>query len=200
MVEIYPLMCNRGFRDPSAYVQGSPKVGKGTVIWKWSYIRDTAVIGDDCQIGSWVYIDLGVTIGDRVKIQNKVEVYDGCTIEDDVFIGPGVTFTNVVNPRAFIDRRDEFKPTLVKHHASIGAGAVILCGVTIGEYALVGAGAVITKDVPPYHRILCRQNHDIAVVLPCGCHPVEAEGNILYCPQCKKQYIWKDNLETLEEI
>lgn len=135
---------------PTAVIDPGAIIGEGTRIWHFSHIMPGALIGENCVVGQNAYIDANVRIGNGVKIQNNVSVYKGVTIEDDVFLGPSMVFTNVLNPRAFIERKQEMKPTLVKRGASIGANATIVCGVTIGEYAMIGAGAVVTKDVPAY--------------------------------------------------
>lgn len=134
----------------SARVDDGAEIGEGTKVWHFSHILAGSRVGSRCSIGQNVSIGPDVTIGDGCKIQNNVSVYKGVTLEDDVFCGPSCVFTNVINPRAFIERKDEFRPTLVKKGATIGANATIICGVTIGEYAMIGAGAVVTKDVPPY--------------------------------------------------
>jgi UDP-2-acetamido-3-amino-2,3-dideoxy-glucuronate N-acetyltransferase len=128
-------------------------VGDGTKIWHFSHIQKGAIIGRDCVIGQNVNIGPDVIIGDRVKIQNNVSVYSGVIIEDDVFIGPSVVFTNVINPRSFINRKSEFKTTLIRRGASIGANSTIICGKTIEEYALIGAGSVVTKNVEAYNLV-----------------------------------------------
>jgi acetyltransferase-like isoleucine patch superfamily enzyme len=137
------------FKHPTAIVE-SNDIGDGTKIWHFVHIREKAKIGRNCNIGKSVYIDAEVEIGDNVKIQNFVSIYRGVKIEDDVFIGPSVTFTNDLYPRAYIWSEQKIIPTLVKRGASIGAGSTILCGITIGEYALIGAGSVVTKNVPPF--------------------------------------------------
>ncbi len=134
----------------SSYVDEGAKIGKGTKIWHFSHIQKGAAIGSNCKLGQNVFIGEGVVIGDNVKIQNNVSIYKGVIIEDDVFIGPSVVFTNVINPRAFIERKDEFKTTLIKKGASIGANATIVCGVNIGEYSMIGAGSVVTKNVDDF--------------------------------------------------
>ncbi len=134
---------------PTAIVEENVKIGRGTRIWHFVHVRCGAKIGENCNIGKGVYIDKDVEIGNNVKIQNFVSVYRGVKIEDDVFIGPHATFTNDLYPRSFNDDW-ELIPTLVKRGASIGANATIVCGIVIGEYAMIGAGAVVTKDVPPY--------------------------------------------------
>ena len=134
----------------SSFADEGSKIGEGTKIWHFCHISSGANIGRDCSIGQNVYVGSKAVIGDRVKIQNNVSLYDDVIIEDDVFCGPSCVFTNVINPRAFIERKHEYKNTLIKKGASIGANATIICGITIGEYAFIGAGSVVTKDVPPY--------------------------------------------------
>lgn len=138
------------FKHESSYVDEGASIGEGTKIWHFSHVMAGAKIGERCSLGQNVNIGGGALIGSGVKIQNNVSVYDDVIIEDDVFLGPSCVFTNVVNPRAFVERKHEYKKTIVKRGVSIGANATIVCGVTIGEYALVGAGSVVTKDVPPY--------------------------------------------------
>lgn len=137
------------FKHPTAIVE-TDDIGEGTKIWHFAHIREKAKIGKNCTIGKSVYIDNEVEIGNNVKIQNFVSIYRGVRIEDDVFIGPSVTFTNDLYPRAFIWSEDKIIPTLVRRGASIGANSTIICGVIVGEYAMVGAGSVVTKDVPPF--------------------------------------------------
>lgn len=141
---------NEYFTHPTAIIDNGATIGKDTRIWHFCHIMPEARIGNNCQLGQNVFVDNQAVIGDRVKIQNNVSVYNQVTVEDDAFIGPSVVFTNVTNPRSFIERKSEFKKTLVKKGASIGANATILCGIEIGEYAIIGAGAVVTKDVPAY--------------------------------------------------
>ena len=137
-------------KHPTAIVDSKAHIGAYTKIWHFSHISDFCQIGQKCIVGQNVYIAPRVVIGDNVKIQNNVSIYTGVVIEDNVFIGPSVVFTNVINPRAAIERKDEFKQTVVKQGASIGANATILCGITIGKYAMIGAGAVVTKDVDDF--------------------------------------------------
>lgn len=139
---------------PSAVIDEGVQIGEQTKIWHFSHIMTGSFIGKHCNIGQNVVIAPQVKIGDRVKIQNNVSIYTGVICEDDVFLGPSCVFTNVINPRSFIERKDEFRPTLIKRGASIGANATILCGITVGEYAMIGAGAVVTKDVEPYALIV----------------------------------------------
>ncbi|MEH0932630.1 acyltransferase [Micromonospora sp. CPCC 205558] len=137
---------------PTAEVEAGAEIGAGTRIWHLTHVRSTARIGADCTIGRNVFVDAGVTIGDRVKVQNNVSVYHGVTLEDEVFVGPSAVFTNDLNPRA---QNPDWKvtPTLVRTGASIGANATIVCGNEIGEFALVAAGAVVTRDVQPYQLV-----------------------------------------------
>ncbi|MDR3129181.1 MAG: N-acetyltransferase [Tannerellaceae bacterium] len=130
------------------------RIGEGTCIWHFTHIMTGAVIGRNCTIGQNVFIADGATLGDGVKVQNNVSIYTGVTCEDEVFLGPGCVFTNVINPRSAICRKDKFLPTLIKRGATIGANATIICGCTVGEYAFVGAGAVVTHDVPPYALVV----------------------------------------------
>ena len=134
----------------SSYVDNNVSIGNGTKIWHFSHILNGSVIGERCSFGQNCVVGPHVHIGNGVKVQNNVSIYEGVEIEDDVFLGPSMVFTNVINPRAFIVRKDEFKTTKLKKGCSIGANATIVCGVEIGEYALIGSGAVITKDVQPY--------------------------------------------------
>jgi UDP-2-acetamido-3-amino-2,3-dideoxy-glucuronate N-acetyltransferase len=134
----------------TAKVDEGAKIGNGTKIWHFSHIMSGAIIGKKCSIGQNVNISSKAVVGNGVKVQNNVSIYDSVVIEDDVFCGPSCVFTNVVNPRAFVERKAEFKETRVKKGASIGANATVVCGVTLGEYCFIGAGAVVTKDVPSY--------------------------------------------------
>jgi UDP-2-acetamido-3-amino-2,3-dideoxy-glucuronate N-acetyltransferase len=156
---------------PTAIIDEGAVIGNGTKIWHFSHIMSGAVIGENCNIGQNVVVSPEVSLGNNVKVQNNVSVYTGVTCEDDVFLGPGCVFTNVPNPRSFISRKDEFKSTLIKRGASVGANATILCGLTVGEYAMIGAGAVVTKDVPPFALIVGNPGRQIGLV--------DTEGNTL---------------------
>ena len=138
------------YAHPSSYIDDDAEIGAGTKIWHFCHVMSGAVIGERCNLGQNVFVAGDVRIGNNVKIQNNVSVYAGVTIEDDVFLGPSMVFTNVVNPRSHVNRRDEYQTTLVKRGTTISANATILCGVTLGTYAFIGAGAVVTKDVPAY--------------------------------------------------
>ena len=135
---------------PTAIIDDGAEIGTGSRVWHWVHICGGAKIGTDCSFGQNVFVGNDVIIGNNVKIQNSVSVYDKVTLEDDVFCGPSMVFTNVYNPRSAISRKDEYRPTLVQKGATLGANCTIVCGVTIGRYAFVAAGAVITKDVPDF--------------------------------------------------
>jgi len=135
---------------PTAIIDEGAQIGEGTRIWHWAHVCGGAEIGERCSVGQNGFVGNKVTIGNNVKIQNNISVYDNVTLEDDVFCGPSMVFTNVYNPRSAVSRKDEYRNTLVKRGATLGANCTIICGVTIGEYAFVGAGAVINRDVKPY--------------------------------------------------
>lgn len=142
------------FVHPTAVIDEGAQIGKGTRIWHFCHLMPQTVLGEDCILGQNVFIDNNARIGDRVKVQNNVSIYNGVVVEDDVFLGPSVVFTNVINPRSFIERKSEFQPTIIRKGATIGANATILCGVEIGEYAMIGAGAVVTRNVLPYALVV----------------------------------------------
>ena len=138
------------FAHASVYIDENVSIGDNTKIWHFSHLLSDTEIGENCSFGQNCVVGPNVTIGKGVKVQNNVSIYEGVEIEDDVFLGPSMVFTNVINPRAFIQRKEEYKKTLLKKGCSIGANATIVCGVSIGEYALIGSGAVVNKDVKPY--------------------------------------------------
>ncbi len=138
------------FCHESSYIDGGAMIGKGTKIWHFCHIQKNAEIGENCVIGQNVNIGSNVKVGNNVKIQNNVSVYEGITIEDDVFVGPSVVFTNVINPRSFVERKDDFRQTLICQGATIGANATVVCGNIIGAYSMVGAGSVVTRYVDAY--------------------------------------------------
>ncbi len=141
---------NNFFAHETAFIDQGAKIGNGTKIWHFSHVMPNAQIGEHCILGQNVFVGGKAQIGNGVKIQNNVSVYDSVILEDDVFCGPSCVFTNVVNPRSFVERKNEYLKTRIKKGASIGANATIVCGVTVGQYAFIGAGAVVTKDVKPY--------------------------------------------------
>ena len=172
------------FVHETSIVELGAQIGAGTKVWHFCHILPGAVIGKNCILGQNVFIGPRVKIGNRVKIQNNVSVYEGVILEDGVFCGPAATFTNVINPRSEIERKDQFKKTLVKRGATIGANATVLCGVTIGAYAMVGAGAVVTKDLP---------DHALAYGVPCQvkgwvCVCGETLPKDLHCFACRQEY------------
>jgi len=138
------------FLHPSSFIDDNVIIGDNTKIWHFSHILSNTVIGKGCSFGQNCVVGPNVTMGNGVKVQNNISIYEGVEVEDDVFLGPSMVFTNVVNPRAFIQRKDEFKKTLLKKGCSIGANVTVVCGSTIGEYALIGSGAVVNKDVKPF--------------------------------------------------
>ena len=163
------------------------EIGEGTRIWHYCHIMEGAIIGRNCSIGQNVFVGKGVRIGDNVKVQNNVSLYEGVIIEDDVFCGPSMVFTNVINPRSFISRRKEFKRTLVRRGATIGANATLLCGHTIGRYALIGAGAVVTGDIPDYAVVAGNPAKVIGHVCRCGVR-LEFDGSIATCSSCGLEF------------
>jgi len=167
------------FIHPSSHVSPEARIGKGTKVWINSQIREKAEIGEDCIISKDTYIDTGVKIGSRVKVQNGVSVYHGVEIEDDVFVGPNAAFTNDFVPRAF-NADWKISRTLVRRGASIGANATIICGHTVGEYALVGAGSVVTRDVPDHGLVVGNPARLIGYVCRCG-QRLDASGMCLAC-------------------
>jgi UDP-2-acetamido-3-amino-2,3-dideoxy-glucuronate N-acetyltransferase len=144
---------NDFFVHPSSVIDKGAEIGAGTKIWHFCHIAATSKIGERCNIGQNVFIDNNTRIGNGVKIQNNVSVYNGVVVEDDVFLGPSMVFTNVINPRSFIERKNEFKQTIIRKGVTIGANATILCGIEVGRYAMIGAGAVVTKNVLAYSII-----------------------------------------------
>jgi UDP-2-acetamido-3-amino-2,3-dideoxy-glucuronate N-acetyltransferase len=156
------------FVHESSYVDEPCEIGEGTKIWHFSHVMSNSRIGHRCNIGQNVVISPQVTIGDNVKIQNNVSVYTGVILEDDVFCGPSMVFTNVVNPRSQVSRKDEYRTTLVKRGASIGANATVVCGHTIGRYSFIGAGAVVTRDVPDFALIVGNPGRISGWMCRCG--------------------------------
>lgn len=176
------------FIHETAVIDKPCQIGKDTKIWHFSHIMRGAEIGERCNIGQNVVVSPGVKIGNNVKIQNNVSVYEGVTLEDDVFCGPSMVFTNVTNPRSHISRKHEYKQTLVKKGASIGANATIVCGNTIGRYAFIGAGAVVTRDVPDYALVVGNPAKIVDWMCECG-HQLTFDGDAAICSGCGKPYI-----------
>ena len=187
------IMSDNGFfSHESAIIDEGCTIGSGTKIWHFSHIMSGCTIGRNCNIGQNVVISPQVVLGNNVKVQNNVSVYTGVTCEDDVFLGPSAVFTNVINPRSALARKDQYRPTLVQRGASIGANATIVCGHTIGRYALIGAGAVVTKDVKPYALVVGNPARQTGWVSEYG-HKLkfDAQG-IAACPESGKQYKLED--------
>ena len=184
---------------PSAWIGDGAEIGEGTVIWQHCNVMDGAVIGKNCKLGANVFVENGVTIGNGVKVKNNIALYTGVKCEDDVFLGTNCVFTNVKNPRSFIERKSEFKETIVKKGATIGANTTIICGNTIGKYALVGAGAVITKDVPDYGLVMGNPSVLEGYVCKCG-NRLSQQGEEYICPVCGNRYkIQGNELVAVEE-
>tara|TARA_B100001059_G_C17834661_1_gene587134 strand:+ start:3160 stop:3732 length:573 start_codon:yes stop_codon:yes gene_type:complete len=181
------------FVHDSSYVDENVCIGKNTKIWHFSHILNNTKIGENCSFGQNCVVGPKVHIGDGVKVQNNVSIYEGVCIEDDVFLGPSMVFTNVINPRSFIVRKEEFKKTLLKKGSSIGANATIVCGNKIGKYAFVGAAAVIVTDVPDYALVVGNPSRQIGWVSERGQRLNFNEFGIAYCPENNDSYILKNN-------
>ncbi|MFH1571884.1 MAG: acyltransferase [Gemmatimonadota bacterium] len=187
------------YAHETAIVDQPCEIGAGTRIWHHSHIMAGARIGARCNLGQNVYVDRDVTIGNGCKVQNNVSVYKGVTLEDDVFCGPSMVFTNVINPRAFIERKHEFRPTLIRRGATLGANSTILCGVTVGAYALVGAGSVVTRDVPAHALIYGVPTRQVGWVCRCGVSlPRETAEGDATCPACGDRYCLREGVLSLE--
>ena len=185
------------FVHESSYVDEGCQIGEGTKIWHFSHIMNGCSIGKRCNIGQNVVISPGVVLGDGVKIQNNVSVYTGVVCEDGVFLGPSCVFTNVINPRAFIERKAEYRKTVVKKGASIGANATIVCGRDIGRYAFVGAGSVVTKNVPDYAMVYGSPARIRGYVCQCG-EKLQFEDGKAHCAACGMNYEMNEKNEVKE--
>ena len=182
------------FAHESAVIDDNCSIGKGAKIWHFSHIMPNCTIGEGCNIGQNVVVSPGVTLGKNVKVQNNVSIYTGVNCEDDVFLGPSMVFTNVINPRSAIIRRDEYMMTTVRKGASIGANATIVCGNDIGAYALIGAGAVVVKEVKPYALVVGNPSKQIGWISEYGHRLNFDENGIAICPESKEKYELKNNL------
>ena len=183
-------------KHTTAVIDEGAQIGDGTNIWHFSHIMSDAVIGENCNIGQNVFIDNNVVIGSGVKIQNNVSVYNGVICKDEVFIGPSVVFTNVVNPRSAIERKNEFKKTVVRKGASIGANATIVCGNEIGQFAMIGAGAVVTKNVKAYALIVGNPAKQIGWISEFGNRLVFKEKGNAFCQQSGQEYYLENEIVT----
>lgn len=182
------------FIHESCYIDENVIIGDGTKIWHFSHILSGSVIGEGCIIGQNCMIGPDVIIGKRCKIQNNVSIYKGVTLEDYVFCGPSCVFTNVYNPRAFIERKHEFKKTFVRIGATIGANATIICGVTIGRYAMIGAGAVVNRDVADYALVVGAPARQIGWVCKCGTSLKFDDNRSAVCSYCGNEYFLENNM------
>ncbi len=180
------------FVHQSSYIDKGAKIGNETKIWHFCHVMENAQIGERCNIGQNVFVASDVIIGNNVKIQNNVSLYTGVVVEDDVFLGPSVVLTNVVNPRSHVNRKSEYQTTLLKHGATVGANSTIVCGVTLGKYSFVGAGAVITHDVPDYAVVYGNPGRIQGWMCQCGVRldfqPIDGQEQAV-CGQCGDRYI-----------
>lgn len=181
------------YAHESSYIDEGCVIGRNTKIWHFSHIMSNCKIGERCNIGQNVVISPDVILGNNVKIQNNVSVYTGIICEDDVFLGPSMVFTNVINPRAFIERKKEYRKTILKKGCSIGANATIVCGCTIGEYALIGAGSVVTKNVKPFALMVGNPAKQIGWVSKNGHRLDFDEQNQAVCPETNEHYQLVEN-------
>jgi len=176
------------FVHDTAVIDENVQIGAGTKIWHFSHVLKNARIGENCNIGKYVEIGPEVSVGKGCKIQNNISVYKGVTLEDYVFCGPSVVFTNIFNPRAAIRKMDQVRTTLVRHNATLGANSTIICGVTIGRYAFIGAGAVVTRDVPDHALVVGNPARQVGYVCACG----EKLPEDLQCGSCSAKYRLND--------
>lgn len=173
---------------PSSIIDENCEIGEGTKIWHFSHVMSGSKIGNNCNLGQNVVVSPKVVLGNNVRVQNNVSIYEGVICEDDVFLGPSMVLTNVINPRSAVSRKDQYKKTLIKKGASIGANATIVCGNTIGEFAFIGAGAVVTKDVPAYALIVGNPGRQKGWMSEYG-HKLDFNAdNIAICPESRQEY------------
>lgn len=187
------------FAHETAVIDSGSEIGSGTKIWHFSHIMSGCVLGENCNIGQNVVVSPGVTLGKNVKVQNNVSIYTGVICENDVFLGPSMVFTNVINPRSAVNRKSEYLKTIVKRSATIGANATIVCGITLGEFCFVGAGAVVTKDVKPYALVVGNPSRQIGWMSEFG-HRLEFDDKgRATCPESGQKYkIVDDNVSRIE--
>ena len=184
------------FAHETAVIDANCKIGKGSKIWHFSHIMSDCEIGEKCNIGQNVVVSPQVKLGRNVKVQNNVSIYTGVICEEDVFLGPSMVFTNVINPRSAVLRRNQYQQTIVKKGASIGANATIICGNNIGKFALIGAGSVITKEVPPYGLVVGNPAKQIGWISEYGHRLNFDDKGMAICPESQEKYLLKDNSVT----
>ena len=182
------------FAHDSAIIDEPCKIGKGTKIWHFSHIMSNCSLGENCNIGQNVVISPDVHLGKNVKVQNNVSIYTGVNCEDDVFLGPSMVFTNVINPRSAVNRKNEYMRTTVREGASIGANATIVCGNDIGKFAFIGAGAVVVKEIKPYALVVGNPSKQIGWISEFGHRLTFDEKGIALCPESNEKYELKNNL------
>ncbi len=184
------------FAHETAVIDDNCQIGHGTKIWHFSHIMSNCTLGENCNIGQNVVVSPQVVLGKNVKVQNNVSIYTGVICEDDVFLGPSMVFTNVINPRSAVNRKNEYMITTVKEGASIGANATIVCGNDIGEYAFIGAGAVVVKEIKPYALVVGNPSKQIGWISKYGHRLQFNEEGIAACPESKEKYQLKNDLVT----
>jgi len=182
------------FAHESAIVDEGSVIGNGTKIWHFTHVMTGCIIGEGCNLGQNVVVSPGVKLGNNVKVQNNVSIYTGVVCEDDVFLGPSMVFTNVINPRSAIARKDQYKTTVVETGATIGANATIICGIRIGRFSFIGAGAVVTKNVSPYELVIGNPARHSGWMSEYGHRLVFNIEGIAVCPESKAKYKLEDNL------
>lgn len=184
---------NEFFAHETAVIDEGCRIGKGTKIWHFSHVMSDSIIGEGCNIGQNVVISPQVVLGNNVKVQNNVSIYTGVICEDDVFLGPSMVFTNVINPRSAVNRKNEYMTTLVKKGATIGANSTIVCGITLGNFCFIGAGAVVTKNVPDYALVIGNPGRQTGWMSEFGQKLQFGKDNIAICPESKQKYILKEH-------
>jgi UDP-2-acetamido-3-amino-2,3-dideoxy-glucuronate N-acetyltransferase len=184
------------YAHESAIVDRGSVIGTGTKIWHFTHVMSDCIIGEHCNLGQNVVVSPGVRLGNHVKVQNNVSIYTGVICEDDVFLGPSMVFTNVINPRSAIARKDQYKSTLVQKGASIGANATIICGISIGKYAFIGAGAVVTKNVADYELVVGNPARHAGWMSEYGHRLAFNQEGIAVCPESKEKYSIEHNIVT----
>ena len=190
---------NAYFADKTAVIDEGCSIGMNSKIWHFTHIMKDSKIGDNCNIGQNVVVSPKVILGNNVKVQNNVSIYSGVICEDDVFLGPSMVFTNIINPRSAINRRDQFRQTIVCKGASIGANATIICGNIIGSYSMIGAGSVVTKDVPPFALVIGNPAKQIGWVSEYGNRLIFGNSNAAVCEESKQNYILVNNNKVIKK-